>query len=312
MWTLDPTVLIAAVLLDLVLGDPRKMPHVARWTGSLIYFLESPFRRLPGKGVFAGAAFAVTVVALILALAALALVLASAISFTLNWVLQTLILYQCIAARDLITHVERVRQPLLQGRLDQARKHLAWIVGRDTEDLNETEIARATVETTAESFHDGFVGPVFWAILLGPLGALLFRVVNTLDSMVGHRDERYLYFGCVSARFDDVLGFIPARISAVLLSPKVFLRKFQQLRAEARQHSSPNAGWPEAAIALHCDLRLGGGNHYAGKWLDGPVFNAGGQPATVDAITHTNRQFWWGWLRTVLIALLVLIGVQMI
>ena len=309
---LDPTVLLAAVLLDFVLGDPRKMPHLARWTGNLISLLEPPFRRLPGTGILAGGAFAFTVVTFTLGLAAVVLALSTAVSPVLNWILQTLILYQCIAARDLITHVERVRQPLLHGRLNQARRHLAWIVGRDTQNLDETEIARATVETTAESFHDGFVGPVFWAVLLGPIGALLFRVVNTLDSMVGHRDERYLYFGRVSARFDDVLGFIPARISAALLSPSVFVRKFPQLRRQARQHASPNAGWPEAAIALHCDLQLGGGNHYDGQWLDGPVFNANGRPANVDSIARTNRQFWWGWLRTVLLALLVLGAVQMI
>ncbi len=302
---LDPTVLLAAVLLDFVIGDPRKMPHLARWTGNLISLLEPPFRRLPGKGILAGGAFAFTVVTFALGLAAVVLALSTAVSPVLYWILQTLILYQSIAARDLIAHVERVRQPLLHGRLDQARRQLGWIVGRDTQNLNETEIARATVETTAESFHDGFVGPVFWAVLLGPLGALLFRVVNTLDSMVGHRDERYLYFGRFSARFDDVLGFLPARISAFLLVPKVFLRAFPQLRRQARQHASPNAGWPEAAISMECELRLGGGNFYDGQWLNGPVFNANAGPPDVHSIAQVIHQFWRGWLRTVLLALLV-------
>ncbi|MCC5835758.1 MAG: cobalamin biosynthesis protein CobD [Opitutales bacterium] len=302
---LDPTVLLAAVLLDFAIGDPRKLPHLARWTGRLIQFLEPLFRHLPGKGLLAGSAFALAVVSIALGVGALVLSVSASVSAPLNWILQTLLLYQCIAARDLIQHVERVRLPLLQGQLSQARQQLAWIVGRDTKQLDESEIARATVETTAESFHDGFVGPVFWAVLLGPLGALLFRVVNTLDSMVGHRDKRYLYFGRFSARFDDALGFLPARISAFLLAPKVFLRAFPQLRKQAGRHASPNAGWPEAAIAMECELRLGGGNFYDGQWLDGPVFNAEGSPPDVHSIGQVNRQFWWGWLRTILLALLV-------
>lgn len=302
MWTLDLYCLLAAVALDFIIGDPRRMPHLARWSGSLISLLEPRFRRHFGNGIAAGGLFALSVTGIMLLAALLLILAASSVYPPLAWILQTLLLYQCIAARDLIAHVTRVLNPLREGDIATARQHLSWIVGRDTAQLDEEGISRAAIETTAESFHDGFVGPLFWAVLLGPLGALLFRVVNTLDSMVGHRDERYLYFGRFSARADDVLGFLPARVSALLLAPRIAFTQFTALRHQAHQHASPNAGWTEAAMALECGIRLGGANDYSGERLDGPVFNPQGLSPDARSIRQAIHQFWRAWIRTVLAA----------
>ncbi len=269
----EPWQLAAALLLDLLLGDPRSWPHPAKFAGWLATISERLFRKLRFDGVIGGAGLWFIVVGAVLAGYLGGEFAVSTWNPLVGDIVAVMVIYQCIAARDLWDHVRAVQSPLLRGELKAARNQLAMIVGRDTENLDESEISRATVETTAESFNDGFVAPLLWTLVLGAPGALLFRCANTLDSMVGHRDEDYECFGKFSAHVDDVLAWIPARVSAFLIWPAGLLN-LRLLRREARQHLSPNAGWPEAAMAYALNCRLGGANTYDGKKVTCPVIHS--------------------------------------
>lgn len=283
MWKSNPQQLLSAIALDLALGDPRGFPHIARLAGKLSEFYENLLTaRLP-RTVLVGVLFWFLVVGTLLVAYRL-----------LHFVplLGTFVIYQSIAATDLVRHVDAIVVPLGVGDLVTARERLSWIVGRDTSELTEPEISRATIESVAESTNDGIVAPLFWATIAGPAGALIYRAANTLDSMVGHRTETYEKFGKASAVIDDVLNWIPARFSAAVfcfLSPRV---KGQVIAREAAAHASPNAGWSEAAMARALGVRLGGDNTYAGEKVSGPLFNPDGrEPAPMDVISSVR----WMW-----------------
>lgn len=306
---IEPWQLAFALILDLLLGDPRSWPHPAKLTGRLAIFWERAFRRLKFDGIFAGACFWLIVVAPVIAVyLALDHCLSSGYPLAAD-LLGVLVIYQCIAARDLWDHVRTVQKPLLTGDLESARTKLSLIVGRDTENLDETEITRAAIETTAESYNDGFLAPLFWTLLFGPAGALLFRCANTLDSMVGHRDEEYERFGKISARFDDVLAWLPARLGAFLIWPAGIL-SIRQLRREANQHASPNAGWPEAAMAHALNCRLGGTNTYDGQSHPGPVFNSAEPAPTRSTLSACLKIYRASFLRAAAISLLSILALN--
>lgn len=293
----SPLQLIVAFALDLILGDPRFFPHPAKWTGALVAPMEKGLVKIFGRTVFAGSLFWLLIcVGQGLVLLTLAWVLPQ----TLWWVLGTWLIYQSFAAMDMHRHVRAILLPLLQGDLAQARLHLARIVGRDTASLSETEICRATVESVGESACDAVIAPLFWAAVAGPFGALLYRASNTLDSMVGHRGQRYGDFGKISARVDDVLNWIPARLIALLSQPY----RWPTIAGEARGHRSPNAGWGESAVAWASGARLGGANFYEGEQLQGPVFNPHGRQADQRAI-RISLYWWW---RMVITGVLLMIA----
>jgi adenosylcobinamide-phosphate synthase len=207
-------------------------------------------------------------------------------------VFDTVIMYQAIAAKDLQHHAEGVLKPLLWHDLVEARKRLSWLVGRDTQSLDESEIARAVIESVAESLTDGIVAPLFWSMIAGAPGGLVYRAANTLDSMVGHRTDLYEKFGRTSARIDDFLNWLPARFCAVLFCLCSRKNLLATIRAEAGDHASPNAGWGESAMAHVLGVRLGGENFYDGELVRGPVFNvAGRRPANEDVQRSLN----WMW-----------------
>jgi adenosylcobinamide-phosphate synthase len=191
---------------------------------------------------------------------------------------EILAIYTAIAPRDLARHAQRVKRDLEREDLPKAREHVGWIVGRDTEGLDTTEISRAAVETVAESTVDGVTAPLFWALLFGGVGAIVYRAANTLDSMWGHRDERYQRFGTVAARVDDALNYVPARLTLPFIALAAWLLRFNgasALRVGVRQssrHASPNSGWSEAAFAGALGVTLGGTNRYDGVSHDGPTF----------------------------------------
>jgi adenosylcobinamide-phosphate synthase len=211
---------------------------------------------------------------------------------TATWLLNTLIIYQSIAATDLHRHARAVFRPLATGDLPEARRRLAWIVGRDTETLSGPEISRATIESVAESLNDAIVAPLFWSVIAGGPGALVYRTANTLDSMVGHRTEVYERFGKASARIDDFLNWIPARICAFFFCFFDSTRHWRAICREAASHASPNAGWTEAAMAYALGVRLGGDNYYDGHCVRGPVFNSSGRDACG---TDIARSLAWMW-----------------
>lgn len=199
-----------------------------------------------------------------------------------------------LAGRDLWNHVQAVKYPLCQGDVNGARQAVAMIVGRDTEQLPESEVVRATIETVAESTADGVVAPLFYLVLGGPPLALAYKAVNTLDSMVGHRDERHIDFGWASARLDDVVNWIPARLTALLLIAAAGLRTgngdrirngWRVLWRDGGKHPSPNSGKPEAAMAGVLGVRLGGTNYYDGVANDRPILGDGRRLLIVEDIT---------------------------
>ena len=173
---------------------------------------------------------------------------------------------------------------LVCSDLDAARRRLSYIVGRDTQTLDESEISRATIESVAESLVDGIVAPLFWAVIGGAPGALIYRTANTLDSMVGHRTPAYEKFGKLSARIDDLLNWVPARMCALMICLFRIPGSWRKVGREAAAHASPNAGWPEAAMAYALGVRLGGTNYYDGEPVQGPIFNGSGRAAGVSDI----------------------------
>ncbi len=305
MWKVDGGMILAALVLDFVLGDPRRFPHITRITGGWIRFAEKGFRSLRTDGICGGCAFTLVVIAGILGPTTLLYTWLQHLHPVAAWSLDCLILFQSIAFRDLIRHVKAVEAPLLKKDLEQARNRLSWIVGRDTGHLDSNEISRASIEALAESIHDGFVGPLFWAFLLGPFGALLFRIANTLDSMVGHRDERYERFGKCSARLDDAMGLLSSRLSGLILWIARPSRSIQTIIRDARKHASPNAGWPEATMAYGLGLRLGGNNCYDGVPIDGPIFNSDGKSPAPHDIHRALKVSFVAWLLVLCIGLAV-------
>jgi adenosylcobinamide-phosphate synthase len=287
-----PIQIAAAIGLDLLFGDPRGWPHITRLTGWLSERYESLFTKRAQRTVALGVVFWFSVVATLLVLYAFARRFCSLLGSDAVLVLDTLIIYQAIAAKDLHRHAEAVLQPLLDNDLVEARKRLSWLVGRDTQLLDESEIARGVIESVAESLTDGIVAPLFWSMIGGAPGALVYRAANTLDSMVGHRTNLYEKFGKASARVDDFLNWLPARFCAILFSLCSHKNLLATIHAEAGGHASPNAGWGESAMAHVLGVRLGGANFYDGELVRGPAFNvAGRRPGNEDIQGSLN----WMW-----------------
>ncbi|MBN2069333.1 MAG: cobalamin biosynthesis protein CobD [Opitutales bacterium] len=276
MWSSNPILLLTVILADLVLGDPRYLPHLVRYTGNAILYWEHKTREQGYDSVFHGAVFFVLVQGSILLPLFSFWALTYWMSPLLGRIVEALILFQCIGAGDLLHHVKAVARPLNNGNLPEARTRVSWIVGRDTENLSSSEVSRATIETLMESFNDAVMAPIFWYLLLGAPGALFFRITNTMDSMVGYRNAKYERFGKVAARIDDILGYVPARICALALWVICGCRHFKAIATDARKHNSPNAGWPEAAAAYGLNVRLGGTNTYGhgSKVSHSHVFNS--------------------------------------
>ena len=275
-------VLLAAGL-DLALGDPADRFHPVKWLGLLIARLElALYERSPGYA--GGAALALLTLAAT-AVPCTALVRAARrLGPRCEGLAGALIVYYCISARSLERAAAGVRRALTEGRLEEARRGVARIVGRETEDLDSPELVRATVESVAENLSDGVVAPLLYAAVFGPVAAALYRGANTLDSMVGYADERYSRFGWVSARLDDSLNYVPARLTAFLLLAAGAVRGWDArdavriARRDANKHGSPNAGWPEAAMAGLLGVELGGTNYYGGVAVDAARLGDGGDP----------------------------------
>jgi adenosylcobinamide-phosphate synthase len=292
MWRADPSQILAAIMLDLLVGDPRGWPHIARLAGALSVWYEALLTRRVQRSVMLGVVFWVLVTGTIFSFYVITYWLCDRLGAPATWLLNTLIIYQAIAMTDLHQHVQAVLRPLAADDLVEARIRLARIVGRDTETLSKPEISRAAIESVAESLTDAIVAPLFWSVVGGGPGALVYRTANTLDSMVGHRTDSYEKFGKASARIDDLLNWVPARICAAVWCLFDSARRWGVIRQEAAAHASPNAGWSEAAMAYALGVRLGGDNYYGGQCVRGPVFNASGRIA---GTTDISRSLTWMW-----------------
>jgi adenosylcobinamide-phosphate synthase len=283
----DHAVLIVLIALaaDALIGDPdwlwRRLPHPVVLIGAQIDWLDRHLNRETWPAARRKAAGIVALLALIVTAGAIGtalqwLLLGSLIGTLLLGVLASVL----IAQRSLYQHVARVRDAFASGGLEGARSAVTMIVGRDPAELDQAGVSRAAIESSAENFSDGIVAPVFWLALLGLPGLLIYKAVNTADSMIGHRNARFESFGWASARFDDLLNLAPARLSGVLLALAAPLaggsvsRAFQVMRRDAAKHRSPNAGWPESAMAGALDLALVGPRVYGGHRADDPFLNA--------------------------------------
>jgi adenosylcobinamide-phosphate synthase len=297
--------------LDLLIGDPVWLPHPIRLIGWMIARGETLLRRVLRRNDFlAGMLLTVGVVGLTWSLASGLLTLARWVSPQLEFGLQVLFCYQILAARCLRDESMRIHQPLKAGDVIEARRRLSYIVGRDTHTLDSQQITRATVETVAENTSDGVVAPLLFMLVGGaPLG-FAYKAINTLDSMIGYKNDRYLYFGRFAAKLDDAANWVPARLTGLLMiaaSPLCGLDAANALRIfrrDRRKHSSPNSAQPESAAAGALNVQLAGDASYFGQLVKKPTIGDPNRPIEAEDIRRINRLM----LVTSLMALLLLAG----
>ena len=316
----------AALLLDLLIGDPRWFPHPVRIIGHFCIVCENLFRKLIQWEFLAGVVTVLTVLVLSVGTTVSLLLAVAFFSLTAAKLLGIFLLYTSVAARDLVGHSRVVYSCLHSGEsLEPARRAVAQIVGRDTENLEREEIVRACVETVAENMVDGVTAPLFYAIcltlfapitgidplFLAVLGAAFYKAVNTMDSMFGYKNDRYLAFGKMAARLDDLVNFIPARLSGLILIPAAFFLGRDSrgawfvLKRDRLSHASPNAGHPEAAFAGALGIQLGGKSNYFGEEVEKPVIGDPVQEIEGLDILRSNRLMLLGSIVFLMVMLLL-------
>ena len=265
---------VAAFLIDALIGDPRSKFHPVVLMGNLISFLEKILRRDNdgyAKKIFMGGLLVTIVLVVSYGIGVIILLALNLIgSYTLKVFVEALVLSFMISPRSLAEAGREIYFLLTAENLAEARRKVGSIVGRDTDYLNEAEVVRATVETVSENTVDGIISPLFYFAIGGLPLAIAYRAVNTMDSMLGYKNEKYLYFGRVAARLDDVANFIPARITALLFLASAFIlnldykNAFAMMKRDATKHPSPNGGYAEATVAGALRIQLGGINSYFG------------------------------------------------
>lgn len=293
--------LLMASVLDALIGDPHWLPHPVRVMGRCIAGVDHSIRVICRNAItlrLAGMCLAMGLPIMAFMMASVVIEEAERFAGWLGSALSIGLASTTLAARDLWNHVRAVDNPLLAGDLPTARRAVAMIVGRDTATLSESEVARAAVETIAESAADGVIAPLVYLAIGGAPLALAYKAINTLDSMIGHRDEYYIDFGWASARLDDVANWIPARLAAMLLilGAGVITFRWEPIcqgwrvfRRDGRKHPSPNSGRPEAAMAGILGVRLGGTNFYDGIRQDRSVLGPEGrEPGPGDIASATK------------------------
>ena len=278
-------IVVAALAFDALIGDPdwlwRRVRHPVAWIGTLIGYIDRRFNRedlSQQRRKLAGIASTAALVALSAAVGVLVQTIVQ--QLPMGNLMVALIASIFLAQRSLYQHVARVRSAFAEGGLAGARKAVAMIVGRDPEQLDEAGICRAAIESCAENFSDGVAAPVLWLALLGLPGLIAYKTINTADSMIGHRSERYQSFGWAAARLDDLVNLVPARLSALLLAVAAPIAggsvstSLRVVKRDAAKHRSPNAGWPEGAMAGALGVALAGPRRYATHRVDDPFLNA--------------------------------------
>ena len=286
--------ILAGWLLDLLVGDPAWLPHPVVGFGKLIAAGEKRWNKGDGRrrkgAVLAGALIAgafLATCALLLGLGWLSK--AIGLGRILQYAAEAILVFYCLAGTTLIREVREVFRAVDRS-LEDGRKQVARIVGRDTANLSAQEIRTAALETLAENLSDGVIAPLFWLLLLGVPGMVAYKMVNTLDSMVGYRNERYLEFGRFAAKADDAANWLPARLTAFLMllaAGKLKLLPF--VRKYGPQHLSPNSGWPEAALAGILDCRFGGPHDYFGEEVVKPYIGSNDRPLTTADMRRATR-----------------------
>jgi adenosylcobinamide-phosphate synthase len=279
-------IIFLAFILDLILGDPFFLPHPVVYMGKAIDFFESKFRLIFSNQVCCGILFAVFLIGSTFIITHLILSFCTSVNIILGQTVSVVFMFFTLSAKSLYKAAIAVKIALETNGVEAGREKVGMIVGREVENLDRTGIVKAAVETVAENFVDGFLSPLFFALIGGVPCAMAYKMINTLDSMIGYKNERYIEFGKASARIDDIANFFPARISVVIISIAAILlpgnRGIISLFTgfkEGKLHKSPNAGFPEAAFAGALKIRLGGPNYYHGKLVEKPyIGNHFGNP----------------------------------
>jgi len=279
-------IILSSYAADLVFGDPEWLPHPVRMMGRMISSLDRYLNtaRSVLESRLRGFAMTCAAVGSSMFFTYLAIIFAGKIHPFLGLVVSVYFGYASLAVKDLGVKAASVYKALSRGSLEESRRELSKIVGRDTGNLTEEKIVTAAVESVAESTNDGIVAPLFYLAIGGPVLAVGYKAVNTLDSMVGHKDERYGDFGWSSARLDDIVNYLPARITGILIATaslilrKDFRHAFKIMRRDGARHASPNSGVPEAAMAGALRIRVGGASTYQGEVVDKPYI---GEPDAV-------------------------------
>lgn len=292
--------LLIGWVADLLFGDPEHMPHPIAGFGRLIAFGERKLNKgshLIIKGGILTISLIIIVFVLIYTIS-FCLCKIAQIGDIINIIFQSYIVFTCLAATSLIREVRAVFHALDKS-LDEGRRQVARIVGRDTTHLTAQEVRTAALETLAENLSDGVIAPLFWFALLGAPGMMAYKMINTLDSMIGYQTNRYLFFGRIAARIDDVANYVPARLTALLIILAAWLMGKGSLASMFRFtlrygncHASPNSGWPEAALASVINCRFGGPHHYFGVLFPKPYIGDNPRPlTTADMLlsVKTNR-----------------------
>jgi adenosylcobinamide-phosphate synthase len=288
-----------ALLIERVVGYPpallKLVGHPVTWIGALITWFEARLNQGDNRRL-KGAVMLLLLLGTGLAISLLVLVVTRSIPF--GWVLESILASSLLAQKELGRAVKAVADGL-NVSLATGRRAVSHIVGRDPDTLDESGVAKAAIESLAESTSDGIVAPLFWLFVLGLPGIVLYKAANTADSMVGHKTERYAEFGWASARFDDLVNWIPARLTALLVAAASFVVRRTDPEAawstalrDARKHASPNAGWPEAAFAGSLNIALGGPRGYAGETHNLPTFGDGRRDLTALDILSALVLYW--------------------
>lgn len=290
--------LAAGYLLDLCFGDPHWLPHPVRLIGSLISFLDKKLRKdkeSKSKQIRAGILTVILVIGITGGAAFCILFLAGLIHPVLQFVLESIMCYQMLATKSLKDESMKVYRELKKGDLAGARTAVSMIVGRDTDRLDGEGVAKAAVETVAENTSDGIIAPMFYMAFFGAVGGFVYKAVNTMDSMIGYKNDKYLYFGRAAAKLDDAVNYVPARLSALLMIAAAWLlglngkKAFQIWRRDRYNHASPNSAQTESVCAGALGVMLAGDAWYFGKLSRKKTIGDPGRKVVCEDIRTANR-----------------------
>lgn len=289
----------AGFFLDIIFGDPNFLYHPIRLIGRLIYLMDSFYEKIfpkSEKGRFIGGVFlCLSVCAVSVGTAAAILLAAYGINVYFGFFAESIICYFMLAAKALKTESMKVYKKILNGDIEGGRKAVSYIVGRDTDSLDEKGIIKAAVETVAENLSDGVIAPLLYMTVGGAAAGVLYKAINTMDSMVGYKNERYIFFGRCAAWLDDIVNFIPSRVSALIMLLSSFILKMDYKRAyivfkrDRFNHASPNSAQTESVCAGAMGIRLSGDAYYFGKLYKKPFIGDDINPVTADNIKAANR-----------------------
>lgn len=307
--------ILAGFMLDLLIGDPRWLPHPICLIGNMISFFEKVLRGIFGKSekllLAGGAILVIFVLTFSFCIPFFILSIAEKFNIWVAFGLETFMCYQIFATRCLREESMKVYTALKHGDLVEARLKLSWIVGRDTKELTEAEVTKGAVETVAENTADGIIAPMLYMFIGGAPLAFLYKGINTMDSMVGYKNEKYLYFGRCAAKLDDLANYLPARIAGLCMIVAAYLlnldakRAWSTFKRDRYNHLSPNSAMTESVAAGALGIQLGGGHFYFGKWVHKDTIGDDLRPVEAEDIVQTNNLMYMTAVLSILVLALI-------